>query len=294
MPVTPFTELTYRDDFSSPHDRASIYALLRDVFGVDVSPLGELDLWEPTYRAFAYLDENGTCVANAATFTLRLMINDQHVNAMGIQSVATRTVWRGRGLSHALLERALQWCDTHSPLTFLMTSIPGFYEPMGFRGVPQSSFIGDAPVDLPSIEGCRLLDLDKSDDRRLVAQVLRRRSPVSGRFSVVGSHGDFLLTVMGKPGLSAWHITARDAVVVTADPPDGRLCIVDVAAPKIPLLAEILAALNARPRRVEVHFPPDYLGWTGAAVPAETPTVLMVRGDPGQLDPFMLPETAAF
>jgi hypothetical protein len=75
---------------------------------------------------------------------------------------------------------------------------------------------------------------------------------------------------------------------------DGAICIVDLAAPKIPELAEVLATLNTQPRRVEVHFPPDQLGWIGTAVPAETSTVLMMRGDPGPLKPFMFPETAAF
>jgi len=49
--ITMAPELTYRDDFSSPRDRATVYALLRDVFDVDVSLLEEMDLWDPTYRA---------------------------------------------------------------------------------------------------------------------------------------------------------------------------------------------------------------------------------------------------
>ena len=66
--------LTYRDDFSGPQDRAAVHRLLRDVFDVDVSPLEEMDLWDPTYRTFSYLDEAGCCVANAATFTLPLIV----------------------------------------------------------------------------------------------------------------------------------------------------------------------------------------------------------------------------
>ena len=71
-------------------------------------------------------------------------------------------------------------------------------------------------------------------------------------------------------------------------------CIVDVAAPEMPTMADMLAALGAAPMRLEVHFPRDWLDWTGVAAAAEMPTVLMVRGDPGQLEPFMFPETAAF
>jgi GNAT superfamily N-acetyltransferase len=131
-------ELTYRDDFSGPRDRAAVCRLLRDLFAVGVAPLEEMNLWDPTYRAFSYLDEAGCCVANRATFTLPLIVNSRPVAAMGIQSVATLPSWRRRGLSHDLLERALRWCDANTPLTFLMTSIPGFYEPWASRSCRSS------------------------------------------------------------------------------------------------------------------------------------------------------------
>ena len=71
--------LTYRDDFTGPDDRAEVYNLLRDVFDLDISPLEELGLWDPTYRAFSYLDNSGTCVANAATCSLPLVVNGRLV-----------------------------------------------------------------------------------------------------------------------------------------------------------------------------------------------------------------------
>jgi hypothetical protein len=77
--------LVFRDEFSGPHDhRTAIHRLLFDVFGLDVSPIMELGLADPTYRAFSYLDETGSCVANAATFTLLPTINGKPVNAMGV------------------------------------------------------------------------------------------------------------------------------------------------------------------------------------------------------------------
>jgi GNAT superfamily N-acetyltransferase len=287
-------ELTYRDDFSGPRDRAEVYRLLQDVFGLDVSPLEDMALWDPSYRAFSYQDYAGCCVANAATFTLPLIVNGRSVAAMGVQSVATRPSWRRRGLSHDLLRRALRWCDANARITFLMTSIPGFYEPMGFTIVPQFAYAGDAPAALPPAQRCRRLDLAAGADRQLLARLLRRRAPVSTRFAVSGLPGAFALNLLDQTEFTAWHMAARDAVVVTAERSDGTLCIVDVSAPTIPELAEMVAALGVRPGRVEVHFPPDRLGWNGSAVPIEASTVLMVRGDPGRLEPFMIPETAAF
>jgi hypothetical protein len=40
-----------------------------------------------------------------------------------------------------------------------------------------------------------------------------------------------------------------------------------------------MTAFGNQARRVEVHFPPDQLAWNGIPTPAQTPTILMVRGD---------------
>ena len=287
-------ELTYRDGLSGPEDSKALHRLLLDVFDVDISPIGEFGLADPTYRAFSYLDRTGCCVANAATFTLPLIIGGKPVDAMGIQSVATRPEWRRRGLSHDLLQRALQWCDASARLTFLMTSIPRFYEPMGFRIVPQFAHVGSAPAASPLALGCRRLNLRAGEDRRLLAQILRRRVPVSARFAVDGSLGSFVLNLFDRTELFAWYIDLKEAIVVTAERPDGLLCIVDVAAIAMPTLKEIVAAFGDQPKRVEVHFPPDRLGWDGTATPAQTSTVLMMRGDLEPFEPFMIPATASF
>ncbi len=292
--MKPISELAYRDDQSGPDGRAEVYRLIRDTFDVDVSPLDDMGVWDPTYRAFSYLDADGLCVANAATCTLNLVINGSSVRAMGIQSVATRPAWRGRGLSRDLLRRALEWCDTQSPLTYLLTAIPAFYEPLGFRTVPQFKHVGDAPPVPPPSPSARKLDLGSWEDRDLLVRILRRRTPVSSRFAVDGLQGAFALNLLSEPELKAWHLPGPDAVVVTAGQPDETLRLVDIAAAEMPSVREVLAGLGATPARVEVHFPPDRMDWLGTAVPAETPLALMVRGDPGPLDRFMLPKTASF
>jgi len=266
---------------------------LLDIFDLDISPIEELGLTDPTYRAFSYLDPTGRIVANAATFTLPLIIGGKPVNAMGIQSVATRPEWLRRGLSHDLLERALQWCDKSARLTFLMTSIPRFYQPMGFRVVPQFVHVGSAPAASPLASGCRPLNLDAGEDRRLLARILRHRVPVSARFAVDGLAGSFVLNLFDQTELSAWYIEPRQAIVVTAERSDGTLCIVDIAAAVMPTLKQVVAGFGEQPKQVEVHFPPDRLAWNATATPVQTSTVLMVRGDLEPLEPFMIPATAS-
>lgn len=292
--MTAPSGLIYRDESTEPQDRSPVHELLRDVFGLDVSPLTAFGLADPTYRAFSYLDAAGCCVANAATFTLGLIVNGKPVTAMGIQSVATRPAWRRRGLSHDLLERALRWCDAQAPLTFLMTAIPAFYQPMGFRIVPQSAHIGPAPAASARSSRCRRLQLDTAADRHLLTQILRHRIPVSERFAVDGAAGAFVLALFDEPELSAWYIAPQHAIVVTAARTDGTLCIVDVAASAMPALGDIVAAFGSGPDRVEVHFPPDRLAWNGTPTPSHGATLLMVRGALEPLAPFMIPATASF
>jgi hypothetical protein len=58
--------LTYQDRGDRPEDWIALHDLLRDMFGLDVSPLKTFDLFDPSYRPFSYLDETQCCVANAA------------------------------------------------------------------------------------------------------------------------------------------------------------------------------------------------------------------------------------
>ena len=43
-------DLIYQDDFSGSRDRAEVSRLLQDTFGLDLAPLDELGLGDPSYR----------------------------------------------------------------------------------------------------------------------------------------------------------------------------------------------------------------------------------------------------
>ncbi|SNB78657.1 Predicted N-acetyltransferase YhbS [Arboricoccus pini] len=292
MPVIS-TKLTYREGHPNRPDRASIGRLLCEVFGLDLDILEELDLREPTYRAFTYHDVTGDCIASAAAFVLPLIVDGRRVPAVGVQSVATRPDWRGQGLSHSLLDRLLRWCDERRCLVFLMTSIPGFYEPMGFRILPQHFFCGEGPAVLPASAMARRLDLGLRLDRQLIATIARRRQPVSRVFALSGMAGAFVLNLHHDSDLEVWHLASHDAIIVIRHE-GNALHIVDVVATGIPSLATILAALGLPQSQIVVHFPPDQLGWQGSATLATPPLVLMVRGDLNLPGPVMIPSTLGF
>ena len=280
-------------------DRAAVDRLVLDVFGVDVGPIAAQGLSDPTHQSFCFLDNRGELVANAAVFALTLMVGGAVVDAIGIQSVATRPAWRRRGVARALLRHVLEWCDDQGRPVLLMTDIPAFYAPLGFVSHRQTAFRGPAPRPAHTVQSARTvhsarrLDLTRPDDLAVVVARLRDRVAVSAQFAVLGGPGAFLLALLGPGRLESWWIAGLDCLVVTQPCDAGGLCLVDVAAAAIPALDFILGALGLTPAWVETRFPPDRLGWAGACCPVDALT-LMVRGVLPMPDALLLPETAWF
>ena len=274
-------------------DRPAVDRLLLDTFGVDVAPIAAHRLSDLSYEAFCAIDRHGAVVGCAAVFALTLMVCGRLVDAIGLQSVAVRPAWRGRGVARALLRHVLDWCDGQARPVLLMSDIPAFYAPLGFRVLPQTAFAGPAPAPVAGDDRARRLDMTAAADRVLVAQALRGRAAVSAQFAIVGGAGAALLALIDLPVLQAWWIEDLAAVVVLRDLPGG-LELVDVVAPVIPRLDTILAALGRTPSRIVVSFPPDRLGWAGDPVPAADELSLMARAPFAVTGPVVVPQTAWF
>lgn len=69
-----------------------------------------------------------------------IMLNGRKRIAAGIQSVMTHPYYRGKGLMNSLLNKALEYIDTHYEMAFLMTSNPEIYEKYGFRIVRENLY----------------------------------------------------------------------------------------------------------------------------------------------------------
>lgn len=271
----------------------SVMSLLTDIFGLDVAPLKTIDLFEPTYRSFSYLDKEGSCIANVSAINVPLFLSGKPVKAMGIQSVATRPSYRHRGLSRDLLGRALAWCEERSDLILLHTSIPDFYLPFGFCAVQEHFFAGEPPEAVG--EACAYkLSWESKKDRDLLRGMLLTRNSLSSIASICGLPGMFVLNAMGTEGLSLYHLPALQVIVALQHKEDGTLCLLDIVGQKMPTLSQILGALDCAPQRIETHFPSDLLEWKGTETPCQKKNVLMVRGDLDVGCSFMFQPTMAF
>jgi len=294
MDETATAALVYRenDENGSPTFQA-VMDILADTFDLNIDPPKTFDLFEPTYRSFSYFTENGICAANASTINVPLFLSGSPVKAMGIQSVATRPAYRHQGLSRDLLARSLAWCDAQADLVLLHTSIPDFYLPLGFRAVQEHAFAGPPPEAVG--EDCAYkLSWKSQKDRDLLRNMLLKRGPVSNVASICGLPGMFVLNAMGTEALSLYHLPALQVIVAVKQKDGDTLCLLDVVGQIMPTLAQILGALDCATQRIETHFSPDLLRWSGTEMPCQKKNVLMARGDLNVDNPFMLQPTLAF
>ncbi len=129
--------LQLRSDYAhSPEGLSELTKLIRDVFGVDISPLNTLG-HDPSVVAFGWW-RGGELVANVSLYQRQLWLSGEQVRAYGVQSVAVRPELRGQGLFRDLMHRALDYADARVSLVTLATGTPNLYAPFGFRSLRAS------------------------------------------------------------------------------------------------------------------------------------------------------------
>lgn len=262
------------DTARTPLGRRELARLIRDVFEIDVSPLDRLG-HDPSVVNFGWWDGEAL-VANVSLYERRLRFLGRDVAAFGVQSVATRPEWRRRGLFGDLMRRALDYADARAEIVILGTATPEVYSPFGFRPIRERASQGPV-VPANETAAARVLSLDSDADLALLKELFARRVPVSEICAASDHPALFMLKTLEDPDVRLLHLPRLDAVIAVEGDDPSRLVLLDVVAPKIPPLARIAAAVDARIRFVEVQLTPDKLGWTPAEVVPED-TGYLVRG----------------
>ncbi|MBA1157349.1 GNAT family N-acetyltransferase [Microvirga mediterraneensis] len=252
--------LVFRSDYA--HSREGLSELTRliyDVFEVDVSPLDRLG-HDPSVVAFGWW-LGGQLVANVSLYERRLWLLGEQVQAFGVQSVAVRPEWRGKGLFRDLMRRALSYADARADLVILGTGTPDLYTPFGFRQILETTFSASlAPK--PAKPAYRLLTLAEDRDVALLKDLFARRSPTSQVASACDHPALFMLMAVTAPEMELIHLSDLDAVVAVEGRQETSMTLLDIVAPSIPSLDAIVSALGYAGERIEVHLTPDRLSWT--------------------------------
>lgn len=274
-----------RLDYSDPRLRRRVYDLLDTSFhrlSERIRIATEAGApWHEISTAFVAWDGE-LAVAHAGVLSIPMVVEGERRTVAGVHAVCTRPEYRGRGLMRQVMEEALAHVDEHFDAA-LLDGEPGLYTRYGFRFAPERVFVV-RPPPLPSRRPARRLSIGSDEDRALAWRLLEGREPVSDKLAPVDP-GWLLVTdeALASFGFSRlYHAEDLDALLAF-DHRGRTLRLLDVAAPALPSLAELLATVPAPFEEVEVHFTPDKV-WDGPLSTRDPhpDDTLMLRGD---LDP---------
>jgi GNAT superfamily N-acetyltransferase len=194
----------------------------------------------------------------------------------GIHAVCTLESERRQGLYRVLMEEVLAHCEARYETIELSTENPEYYEPFGFRIVPEHRFV--ARVDAPAgPAGFRKLDLTEEEDAQRLQRLLASRSLLSTSFGVVRETQVFKFNEAASDGLL--YCEELDVIVSADHKDDGTLELNDVVAAEMPRLRDLLARARRPVGDVIFHFNPEHLDVEARPERTTDGDCLMVRGE---------------
>lgn len=272
--------MTFRRDYRADPTLADrVFELLGGVFpgiGLDQARRGAERFgapWEGASTPFVR-EVEGRLVSHVGLLEIQLVVAGRALRVGGVHGVATRPGHRRQGLFRSLIEEAIAYAAPRYRTLLLTTAHPEYFEPFGFRAIPESVFVSPAPP-APAPLTSRLLDLSSDADRSLMHRLLDRRAPLS---RVLALGPEKCVWAFYEAGSELRYLPALDAVIVGEQAGD-LLRLFDVVAPRAPSLAEIVAGWPGAVREVVAFFNPDALG------PDFRPRPHDLAGGPWSMDP---------
>jgi GNAT superfamily N-acetyltransferase len=236
--------------------------------------------WDRVSTPFC-VHRGGALVAHAGVLELELLVAGRPVRVAGVHAVCTHPEHRRRGYARAAMAQALAWIDDRGLPAELATGAPEVYAPHGFRVVPEHRWRLPAS---PCTGASRPLCADDPGDRALTERLLATRAPLSERLASLAPSWLFgLCEVLATGGFGHLHHAPElDAILAWEQGEDGTVTVLDVVAPVLPTLDDLMAHLPAAPTVLAFHVDPfgeaAARARGGAPVPGPEDDLWMVRG----------------
>lgn len=254
--------------------------------------------WEQASTPFV-VQADIAVLAHVGLLDLPLHLMGQPISVGGVHGVATDPAFQRRGLFRGLLEELLTFAQAKYSTLVLTTLHPEYFQPFGFRIVPETVGVSDGRMaDLPR---GRRLDLTQPDDLRLLHSLIERRTPVSRLLGVGAEKACFGFVEFATP---MWYSDVAGYAVV-AERVAETLRVYDLVGPTVPNPGEVVALVGEPVDRVLWFLPTDRIdprmtrvahdlnGGPDTLEPGSTNWVLMVRGPfEAESQPIMLPRPA--
>ncbi len=208
-------------------------------------------LWDDCSTPFVY-EKNGRIVSHVGLLEMSYVIKGERHQLGGVHAVCTLESERRQGHFRRIMEELLEYCDGRFDTLELGTENPEYYEPFGFRVVPEHRFVASV-ASAGGDAGFRPIDPTQRSDRELLDRLLTERTPVSNLVGLVDERDVFKFS-QGTKGL--YYSAALDCLAVF-EFEGTRLVLSDVVARELPSLEGLLAQLASPVDEVEFHFSPD-------------------------------------
>ena len=207
--------------------------------------------WDDCSTPFV-CEKDGQIISHVGLLEMSYVIHGERHQLGGVHGVCTLESERRQGHFRRIMEELLEYCDGRFETLELGTENPEYYEPFGFRVVPEHRFV--AAVASPGgCKGFRPVDATREGDLERLDRLLDARTPVSNRVGVVDERDVFKFS-QGTEGLH--YSEALDCFAVFAIE-GARLVLSDVVAQELPPLEALLSQLAPPIEEVEFHFSPD-------------------------------------
>ncbi len=229
--------------------------------------------WESVSTPYVHR-EGSRVLAHVGLMAMPLEVAGRPAVVGGVHGVATDPSARRRGLFRGLIEELLADTAERFPTLMLTTLHREYFEPFGFRVVPESIFRTRVSprVGMPT---ARSLDLADPTDRALMHRLLAARAPVS---SVLGVGAEKACWAFYEYRSPIRYLPELDLAVIAVRR-ERTLALYDVVGSTIPPLERILAGLGESVDQVVAYFSPDRLAAEFAAEPHD------LEGGPESLEP---------
>ncbi|MGR3778354.1 GNAT family N-acetyltransferase [Bacillus paramycoides] len=242
--------------------REQLFPLFEEVFGItsqtwhDFSAKG---YWDYTYKALSFLQDDSV-IANAAAFSLPLLINGEKISAAGIQSVMTHPDFRRQGLMTQLLNKLIEEIDKQCECILLFTENPKLYTSFGFQIVQEN--LMTVPYDKKNNKDSllRKLDFYNEEDRQLISETIANSQRLSNMFSTLNYQPSFYLNMYDSKWNEKLYYSKKLDTMIVYEVENEKLKLFGVFALVLPILDELCEEISESFKEIEFYFYPDQLG----------------------------------
>ena len=256
--------------------RAGFIELTKRVFGLDLTGWYEAGFWQNDYIPYSVV-EGGNIVSNVSVnvCNIKWKMRVHHLAQLG--TVETDERFRGRGYSHALMEKVLGECDVSFEGTYLFAGehMAPYYEQFGFRRM--SEYQCRKKVNITSKARTEKIPMKTNEDRLRMVDIIQRRGQY-GKFIMVNNPGLFMFYLTGSMADSVYYVPSAEAYVI-ADVNDDLLTIYAAFSDEKISLGEIISSFGSDIKHTVLAFTPENnTGFEIKKIESDD-SVLLVRGD---------------